>query len=309
METSDDLTVVEEALARLSILEDVGNGDVTAPVIPEYRLGIGIVRAKQHGVLSGLGVATQVFRVIDVNLEIESLKDPADHFAPGDLILKASGSARSLLTAERSVLNFLQHLSGIATLTSRFVKTVEPKSRTTRITDTRKTVPGLRLLEKEAVIHGGGVNHRLGLYDAVMIKDNHVVAAGGIENAVEAARAASPGVPIIVEARDMTEAEEAARLGVGRILLDNMTPDMVKTCVKSISEIAATLPPPAEGDDGRRWISGTYRDGDSVVQIEVSGGLSLETAAEYAFAGVDFLSIGELTHSAPAIDISMDLEI
>lgn len=159
-------------------------------------------------------------------------------------------------------------------------------------------------MEKQAVLDGGGVNHRLGLYDAVMIKDNHVDACGSIEAAVAAARATAPGTPIVVEARNLEEAEEAARCGAGRILLDNMTPEAVDRCVRAIRAIESSLR--AVETEGR-WIAESWREGDPLIQIEVSGGITLETARAFARPGVDFLAVGAITHSAPAIDISCDI--
>ena len=301
-EGGDGLGVVEEALACLAILEDVGEGDLTAAAVPEGLRAVAIVSAREGGVASGLGVASRVFTIIDPAIVVDPLVRPGERFMPGAKLMRAGGSARSLLTAERSALNFLQRLSGIATATARFVEAVAGTS--ARITDTRKTAPGLRFLEKEAVRHGGGVNHRLGLYDAVMIKDNHVEAAGGIAAAVAAARAANPGAPIIVEARTLAEAEIAARLGVGRILLDNLKPAQIDACVGAIRSIERTLDLPS---DEARWIAGTWRPGDSSIQIEVSGGITLENARDFALPGVDFLSIGAITHSVRAIDLTMDL--
>jgi nicotinate-nucleotide pyrophosphorylase (carboxylating) len=303
MQPESDLTVVERALARLAVLEDVGDGDLTAALLPESSRATGVVRAREVGILSGLGVAVEVFSAIDAGIEVEVCCEGGSLCAAGEVILRARGSTRSLLTAERSVLNFLQHLSGIATLTGLYVRAVEGTG--VRITDTRKTTPGLRLLEKTAVLDGGGVNHRLGLYDAVMIKDNHIDAMRGVATAIAAARAAVPGSPIVVEARDLQEARAAAEMGVGRILLDNMTPEMVEVCVEAIRKIERGIPAPA---DESLWIAGTWRPGDPLIQIEVSGGITLETARSYALPGVDFLSVGALTHSAPALDISMDLD-
>ncbi len=303
MMPESDLMVVDRALARLAVLEDVGDGDLTAALIPEEARAVAVVRAREPGILSGLGVATEVFNVIDPGVEVEVHCEGGAPFLEGETILRASGPTRSLLTAERSVLNFLQHLSGIATLTARFVKEVEGTG--ARITDTRKTTPGLRLLEKTAVLDGGGVNHRLGLYDAVMIKDNHIDAMRGVAQAIAAARSVSPGAPIIVEARDVEEARVAAEMGVGRILLDNMMPEMVEICVGVIRAIERRIAPTP---DETRWIPGTWRPGDGLIQIEVSGGITLETARSYALPGVDFLAVGALTHSAAALDIAMDLE-
>ena len=309
MEENNGLQVVEEALARLAILEDVGTEDLTAHVVAESSRAVAVIHARQEGVLSGLGVAMEVFRAIDSSIDLEPLLDPGSRFVPGTPVLRARGPTRSLLTAERSALNFLQHLSGVATMTARFVELVAAAGSGTRITDTRKTIPGLRLLEKEAVLHGGGVNHRLGLYDAVMIKDNHIDMAGGITQAVEAVRAAMPHVPIIVEARCLAEAEEAARLAVGRILLDNMTPEEVVRCVGVIRGIASRFSPFSEEEAATRWIGDTWRTGDSLVQIEVSGRITLANAPQYAIDGVDFLAVGQITHSAPACDLNMDLRV
>lgn len=303
MQPESDLTVVERALARLAVLEDVGDGDLTAALLPESARATGIIRTREVGILSGLGVAIEVFGVIDPGIAVEVCSEGGGPCSPGDVIMRARGSTRSLLTSERSVLNFLQHLSGIATFTNLYVSAVEGTG--VRITDTRKTTPGLRLLEKTAVLDGGGVNHRLGLYDAVMIKDNHIDAMRGVATAIAAARAATPGAPIVVEARDLAEARAAAEMEVGRILLDNMTPEMVTACVETIREIERAIATP---QDDSRWIAGTWRPGDPLIQIEVSGGITLETARSYALPGVDFLSVGALTHSAPALDISMDLE-
>jgi nicotinate-nucleotide pyrophosphorylase (carboxylating) len=305
MSNGNDLTVVEEAMARLAILEDVGEGDITAELIPAAVRAVATVRAKEEGVLSGTGAAREVFRAVDPGLEVDFWLEAGDSFRPGDRILGVRGGARCLLTAERSVLNFLQHLSGVASLTARFVAAVGGTG--VRISDTRKTVPGLRLLEKEAVRHGGGVNHRLGLYDAIMIKDNHIEAAGGIAAAVGSARAAHPDAPIIVEASNLREAEEAARLDVGRILLDNMAPEQAAQCMVAIRAIERSLP--ALGNADGRWLPDTWRAGDGRIQIEVSGGITLETARLHALPGVDFLSVGELTHSAPACDLAMDLDL
>jgi nicotinate-nucleotide pyrophosphorylase (carboxylating) len=304
-EELEGLAVVEQALARLAILEDLGEGDLTAAALPEAHRSEAVVRARVEGVLSGIGTAIAVFHTVDGAVEVTPLLAAGDRFTPGREILRARGRTRSLLTAERAALNFLQHLSGVATLTARFVEAVSGTG--VRITDTRKTVPGLRLLEKEAVLHGGGVNHRLGLYDAVMIKDNHVDAAGGITGAVEAARRAWPKIPLIVEARTRAEAEEAARCGVGRILLDNMKPEEVGACARAIDAIAAGLPAPTEEEKRWRWLFGTWRTGDRVIQIEVSGGIRLANARSFCLPGVDLLAVGEITHSAPAVDLAMDV--
>lgn len=300
------LAVVEDALARLALLEDVGEGDATSELLPASLQGIGSVRAREPGVLSGAGAALAVFRVVDPSIEATGFKADGDAIAAGERLLYVKGTARSLLTAERCALNFLQHLSGIATLTARFVDAV--RGTRVRITDTRKTVPGLRLLAKEAVIHGGGVNHRLGLYDAIMIKDNHIEAAGGLTEAVRLARAAARSpLPLVVEASNLREAEDAVRSNVGRILLDNMTPEQVAACVAAIRTVERTLP--RDEDPAIRFIPESWREGDPWIQVEVSGGIRLDNAWSYALEGVDFLSVGALTHSAPALDLTMDLEL
>ncbi len=308
MENETDLSIVEEAAARLAILEDVGTGDVTAEIVPGNLKARATVRVKEEGLLSGVGVAVQTFQAIDPEIEVETPVSPGSRIHLGEIVLRARGSARRLLTAERPVLNFLQHLSGIATLTARFVEQVRAAGSASRITDTRKTVPGLRILEKEAVFHGGGVNHRVGLYDAVMIKENHIAAAGSISSAVEGARRIAERFPIIVEVRTLAEAEEAARLAVGRILLDNMGPETIPVVVAAVRRIEDSLPGLEEADRSYRWLPDSWRPGDRPIQIEVSGNLTLENVARYGLPGVDFLSIGRLTHSAPAIDLSIELE-
>ncbi|HET9676591.1 MAG TPA: carboxylating nicotinate-nucleotide diphosphorylase, partial [Solirubrobacterales bacterium] len=201
-------------------------------------------------------------------------------------VLTATGSARSLLAAERTAINFLAHLSGIATLTARFVKAVGGSG--AEILDTRKTTPGLRRLEKAAVAAGGGINHRMGLYDAILIKENHIAAAGGLAKAVHAARTAQPEMAIEVEVRDLDEAAYALGMGVDRLLLDNMNPESMKQAVALRDENAG---------------------GANGVSLEASGGVTLDNVREIAETGVDFISLGALTHSAPTLDFSMLLEL
>lgn len=288
-ESGEGLKALTGALVRLALAEDVGTGDVTtlAVVDPERR-AVGEVLCKQAGVLSGLEPARAVLEVVDPTVEWDLRSADGDAIEPGDVVLRLAGRARSLLTMERVMLNFLQQLSGVASLTRRFVRAVEGTG--VRITDTRKTTPGLRFLEKAAVQHGGGVNHRIGLYDAFMVKDNHIVAAGSITRAVERIRAQGPSLPIIVEAKLPSEVEEAAGLEVDQILLDNMSPEEIARSVAVIREIENRVA-------SRR------------ARIEVSGGITLDTVRAKALPGVDLISIGALTHSAPALDLSLELTL
>jgi nicotinate-nucleotide pyrophosphorylase (carboxylating) len=272
--------VVEQALA-----EDIGVGDMTsaATVSEDVRARARIVQ-KQAGVVFGLGAVKETMRqcgVEDVdNLVVEGQwreEVPAD-------VLFVSGPAVGLLAAERTALNFLGHLSGIATLTARYVEAVAGTG--ARILDTRKTTPGLRELEKAAVAAGGGRNHRMGLYDAILIKENHIALAGGVAKAIYAARSAQPGMPLEIECRNLDEAAYALGAGADRLLLDNMGPDELRKAVGL--------------RDSERGAEGP--------KLEASGGVSLETVRGIAETGVDFISIGALTHSAPTLDFSMLIE-
>jgi nicotinate-nucleotide pyrophosphorylase (carboxylating) len=272
-----------EALADLvarALAEDVGAGDITsqATVPAELRAHARIVQ-KQPGVLFGFGVAGEVFAQAGAG-PFDALASEGEwrEEVPVE-IATIEGSARALLTAERTALNFLCHLSGVATLTARYVAAVAGTGAT--ILDTRKTTPGLRALEKAAVVAGGGTNHRLGLDDAILIKENHVASAGGLARAVELATAAYPGLPVEIECRNAAEVEIGLASGADRLLLDNMGPNELRAAVaaRDTAVSAATL--------------------------EASGGITLENVAEVATTGVDFISIGALTHSAPVLDLSM----
>jgi nicotinate-nucleotide pyrophosphorylase (carboxylating) len=272
-----------QTLVALALAEDLGaTGDVTtqATIAPETTAHAQIV-AKATGVIAGLPVLRAVFAKVDSAVQIALHVADGDAVEPGTVICDITGAASSLLTGERTALNFLQRLSGIATLTNRFV--VATAGTQTVILDTRKTTPGWRLLEKYAVKVGGGQNHRIGLYDAVMIKDNHIAAAGGITAAVERVRSfpTAQGLPIIVEVENLEQLAEVLLLDVAQVLLDNMTDAQMRQAV----ELAA----------GR-------------VKLEASGNMSLERVAAVAATGVDFISVGALTHSAPAFDLSMRLE-
>lgn len=277
------------SLVRLALSEDIGPGDeTTLATIDAERRAVGLVRAKEAGVLSGLLTTREIVRVVDADIVLSTYFRDGEPFSVGDVILRLEGKARSLLTMERVLLNFLQRLSGVATLTRRFVEAVEGTG--VAIADTRKTTPGLRFLEKMAVRHGGGTNHRMGLYDVFMVKDNHILAAGGLTRAVERIRRTGKALPIVVEAASPAEVEEAANLEVDQILLDNMSPEEIAEAVHTIRTIERAR-------------------GQKPVRIEVSGGVTLDTVREKAIAGVDLISVGALTHSAGAIDLSLDLAL
>lgn len=270
-----------QALIDLAIEEDLGRGDVTTRVtVGQARTEARAAMNARHAmVVCGLDVAAAVFARIDPSLQLELCCIDGARPAAGDVLLWARGSAATILSAERTALNFVQRLSGVATLTSRFVEAVAGTR--ARIVDTRKTTPGYRALEKAAVLAGGGQNHRADLGSGVLIKDNHIVACGSVTNAVQRARAAAPH-PLRIEVEVTTEAELAEALAANAeiVLLDNMTPDQVRVC-------AATAH--ARG-----------------VLVEVSGGVNLSTVRAYAEAGADLISVGALTHSAPAVDIGLD---
>ena len=268
-------------LIQRALDEDAGElGDVTTlATIPADLSYSGIMLAKAHGVVAGLLVAQQSFLQVDPTVEFKPLVADGTAVTPGTQIAKVTGKARALLTGERIALNFLQRMSGIATATSRYVAAVEGTR--ARILDTRKTVPGLRLLDKWAVLLGGGHNHRIGLYDMAMIKDNHIAAAGGITAAVERVRARwGHQLPVEVEVGNLTQLAEALTLDVDQIMLDNMT---LEAMGEAVSITAGRVP------------------------LEASGNVSLETVAAIAATGVDYISVGKLTHSVEALDISFKL--
>ncbi|MEU8277845.1 L-aspartate oxidase [Microbispora bryophytorum] len=267
-------------LVRAALEEDLAGGqDVTSvATIPADQRAVADVVARREGVVAGLAVAEIVFRQADGPVEVERHAADGDRVRPGDVVMSVRGATRDLLTLERTALNFLTHLSGIATETRRWVDAVEGTG--ARIRDTRKTLPGLRALAKYAVRAGGGVNHRMGLHDAALIKDNHVVAAGGVAEAFRAVRQAFPGLPIEVEVDIIDQIEPVLAEGAEEILLDNFTVDQLAEAV--------------------RLVAGRAR-------LESSGGLSLEVARAVAETGVDYLAVGALTHSAPALDLGLDL--
>lgn len=273
-----------EILIDLALAEDIGPGDVTSQYfIPADRMARAFVAARREGVVSGVEIAARVFSKVDPALDVEILIPDGSRVGEGALLIRVEGTARSILTAERVALNFLQRLSGVATLTAQYVEIV--KGTRAHILDTRKTTPGYRLLEKRAVTHGGGVNHRLGLYDRAMVKDNHLVAEGGataLQAAIDRLRVEKPGVQVELEADRLDQVREFLAMdGVDFILLDNMSPEELREAVALRGEHAKPL-------------------------LEASGGVTLETLRDIAETGVDFISVGALTHSAPALDVGLD---
>ena len=275
---ADTLALIDRALA-----EDVGDGDATAEatVDPDARARADITQ-KAPGVISGLDVAAAVFRPRRRARALARARPRGRMARARRRRARDRGPARALLTAERTALNFLGRLSGVATATARVVRAVEAAGGTAKILDTRKTTPGMRRLEKRAVADGGGVNHRIGLFDFILIKENHAALAGGVGEAVRRARAARPDLPLAVEVRDGAEIDEALAAGAPRLLLDNMSPEQVRAAVAQV---------------GGRAV------------LEASGGVDDETVLVYAtIEGLDYVSMGALTHSAPSLDLSLLLE-
>lgn len=297
-----DSEYVSELVQR-ALAEDVGSGDATVlATIPASAIGHAHIVAKQDLICAGLPLAKAVFRALDPTMQIEFRAEEGQPVVKGHDLLHLDGAARAILTGERTAINFLAHLSGIATLTHKFVQRLAGTN--ARIRDTRKTTPGLRLLEKYAVQMGGGTNHRIGLYDAVLLKENHIALAGGVKQALDQAHAytalhARPAamtayeeteppsrtlgtaLPVQIEVRNLQELREAIEAGVDSVLLDNMSVSEASEAV----ELARNL--------------------RSSVLIEISGGITTENARPYAETGADFLSCGSITHSAPAVDLSL----
>ncbi len=267
-------------IVRRALVEDIGAGDLTTELcIPRGVSGIGSVVARQSLTLAGVKLLPVIFEELAPGVcNVDLIRCSGDNLASGDEIAWVRGPARVLLTGERTALNFLQRLSGIATLTHTYVRAV--KGTGCRILDTRKTTPGLRRLEKAATLAGGAMNHRMGLYDAILIKNNHIAAAGGVRAALDRTEAAS--VPVEIEVRTRAELEEALAWGATHLLLDNLTPSEAQEWVLHIA--------------GR-------------AKVELSGGITLETVRAYAATGADFVSCGALTHSAPAVDINFRVEL
>ncbi len=267
------------ASIKQALEEDVGSGDVTTDaIVSQGAQASGQIIAKQSGVVAGLGVAEAVFRLLDKDVRLNANVTDGSRVERGTILAELSGSARAVLTAERTALNFLGRMSGIATLTRQFVDKIAGTG--ARILDTRKTAPGLRVLDKLAVQHGGGYNHRHGLYDMILIKDNHIDFAGGLAQAVRLARASGSALETEIEARTLEDVETAIQLGVQRILLDNMSIETMKEAVQTTA--------------GR-------------AKLEASGNITLENVRRVAETGVDFISVGEMTHSARVFDVSLKL--
>ena len=278
MKTPDQLI---DALIELAFAEDIGDGDhTTLCCIPETETGRSKLLIKEEGILAGVNMARRVFAAFDPELQMDVFLEDGTHVMPGDVAFVVSGRVRSLLQTERLMLNIMQRMSGIATVTRKYADRLEGLH--TKVLDTRKTTPGLRMLEKEAVRIGGGVNHRIGLFDMILLKDNHIDFAGGIEAAITRCHAylAEKGkkLKIEIEVRNMQELDEVLRVGgVDRIMLDNFTPELTRAAVERIG--------------------GRY-------ETESSGGITLDTLRDYAECGVDYISVGALTHSVKGLDMS-----
>ena len=278
MKTPDQLI---DDLIALAFAEDIGDGDhTTLCCIPADEMGRSKLLVKEEGILAGVDVARRVFTAFDPSLEMEVFIEDGAHVKPGDVAFVVSGRVQSLLQTERIMLNIMQRMSGIATVTHEYMARLEGLH--TRVLDTRKTTPGMRILEKEAVRIGGGVNHRIGLFDMILLKDNHVDFAGGIEAAITRCHRyleeKGKNLKIEIEVRNLNELGEVLRVGgVDRIMLDNFTPELTREAVK--------------------LIAGRY-------ETESSGGITLDTIRDYAECGVDFVSVGALTHSVKGLDMS-----
>ena len=278
MKTPDQLI---DDLIALAFAEDIGDGDhTTLCCIPADEMGRSKLLVKEEGILAGVDVARRVFTAFDPSLEMEVFIEDGAHVIPGDVAFVVSGRVQSLLQTERIMLNIMQRMSGIATVTHEYMARLEGLH--TRVLDTRKTTPGMRILEKEAVRIGGGVNHRIGLFDMILLKDNHVDFAGGIEAAITRCHRyleeKGKNLKIEIEVRNLNELGEVLRVGgVDRIMLDNFTPELTREAVK--------------------LIAGRY-------ETESSGGITIDTIRDYAECGVDFVSVGALTHSVKGLDMS-----
>lgn len=278
MKINDELTA---RLIELAFAEDIGDGDhTTLCSIPEEAIGKSQLLIKEEGIVAGVDVAKQIFKYFDDELVVETMIEDGSHVKPGDIVFVVSGKVRSLLQTERLMLNVMQRMSGIATTTSKYVALL--KDTDTKVLDTRKTTPGMRMLEKQAVKIGGGENHRIGLFDMILLKDNHIDFAGGIENAIQGAKKYlkenNKNLKIEIEVRNFDELDQVLSIGdVDRIMLDNFTPEQTAQAVKIVNKR---------------------------VELESSGGITFDTIRSYAECGVDYISVGALTHSVISLDMS-----
>lgn len=271
-----------ETLIQAALAEDIGIGDVTATYfVPEGLKSKAVIVAREPGVMAGMEIAQRVFGLVDGRLETRALKQDGEPFIKGDMVLEISGPTRGILTGERTALNFLQRLCGVAAQTRRYVEAIKPHP--VQIWDTRKTTPGWRLLEKAAVKAGGGTNHRMGLYDHVMVKDNHIAANGSseeLQSAIDRVRSERPGTRIQLECDTLEQMERFLKLrGVDMLLMDNMGCEKLREAVQM--------------NAGKLW-------------LEASGGITLETIRDVAATGVNAISVGALTHSSRALDLGLD---
>lgn len=277
MKSKDELI---DDLLTLAFTEDVGDGDhTTLSTIPANALGKQRLIIKESGIIAGVEIAKKVFEKFDLELKMTTFISDGTEVKPGDIAFEVEGRVRSLLQTERIMLNIMQRMSGIATITAKYQQRLEGLK--TKVLDTRKTTPGLRMLEKEAVRIGGGSNHRIGLFDMILIKDNHVDFAGGIKEAVTSAKKyckeTGRDLKIEIEVRNTEEIKQALEVGVDRIMLDNFSPERTRDAVKLIN---------------------------GAVEIESSGGITIDTLREYGECGVDYISVGALTHSVKGLDMS-----
>ena len=278
-----DLSLYQDdiiAAVTAAIKEDIGNGDITAQLIPETQQAHARIISRDKAVIAGQAWVNEVFRQIDANVEVIWKIEEGDLVEPSQTLFELKGNARSLLTGERCALNFLQSLSGTANLCRHYADIVA--GTTVKLLDTRKTIPGLRIAQKYAVTVGGCYNHRIGLYDAFLIKENHIMAAGNISNAVKQAHAIAPGKPVEVEVETMAQLDEAIEAGADTIMLDNFTPEEMLIAVQH-----------------------TRAKTNGQVKLEASGGITTDSLRQYAETGVDFISIGALTKDCTAVDLSM----
>lgn len=295
MKTRDELI---DDLLTLAFAEDVGDGDATTlSTIPDTETGKQQLIVKEEGILAGVDIARKVFEKFDPELKMTVFINDGAHVKPGDIAFVVEGKVRSLLQTERIMLNIMQRMSGVATMTDKYQSRLAGLS--TKVLDTRKTTPGMRILEKEAVKIGGGSNHRIGLFDMILIKDNHVDFAGGIPQAVEAAKnwckINGKDLQIELEVRNEDEIRQALEAGVDRIMLDNFTPERTKKAVEMIRAYKAP-------EEELRVDKHSHDGADT--EIESSGGITLETLRDYGECGVDFISVGALTHSVKGLDMS-----